>query len=51
MAGTWLKVERRVGMGGPIIVRLGRARLAISRATAAGVEVEPAGAGDVDALL
>ena len=40
IAGARLKVERRVGMGGPIIVRLGRARLAISRATAAGVEVE-----------
>jgi Fe2+ transport system protein FeoA len=48
--GTQLNVERRVGMGGPIIVRLGRARLAISRATAGGVEVEPVGAGDLGGL-
>jgi Fe2+ transport system protein FeoA len=41
VAGVEVTVERRVGMGGPVIVRLGRARLAIARATAAGVEVEP----------
>jgi Fe2+ transport system protein FeoA len=39
--GADLTVERRVGMGGPLIVRLGRARLAISRRTARGIEVEP----------
>jgi Fe2+ transport system protein FeoA len=39
--GAVLKVERRVGLGGPVIVRLGRARLAIARAVAGTVEVEP----------
>jgi Fe2+ transport system protein FeoA len=40
VAGTVLKVERRVGLGGPVIVKLGRARLAIARAVAGTVEVE-----------
>jgi Fe2+ transport system protein FeoA len=39
--GVVLKVERRVGLGGPVIVRLGRARLAVARAVAATVEVQP----------
>jgi Fe2+ transport system protein FeoA len=39
--GVALRVDRRVGLGGPVIVRLGRARLAIARAIAGGVEVEP----------
>jgi Fe2+ transport system protein FeoA len=39
--GAELTVERRVGMGGPVIVRLGRARIAIARATAGGIAVEP----------
>ena len=38
--GAILGIERRVGLGGPIIVRLGRARLAIARAVAATVLVE-----------
>jgi Fe2+ transport system protein FeoA len=33
-----LTVERRVGLGGPVIVRLGRARLAIARAVARSIE-------------
>jgi Fe2+ transport system protein FeoA len=41
VTGAELTVERRVGLGGPVIVRLGRARLAIARATAGGIEVEP----------
>jgi Fe2+ transport system protein FeoA len=45
VAGTVLKVERRVGLGGPVIVRLGRARLAIARAVAATVAVEAAEEG------
>jgi Fe2+ transport system protein FeoA len=40
VTGTVLKVERRVGLGGPVIVKLGRARLAIARAVAGKVEVE-----------
>jgi Fe2+ transport system protein FeoA len=36
-----LTVERRVGLGGPIIVRLGRARLAISRAVARDIQTGP----------
>jgi Fe2+ transport system protein FeoA len=40
VAGTELTVERRVGMGGPVIVRLGPARLAIARSVAKKVEVE-----------
>ena len=35
VAGPVLQVERRVGLGGPVIVKLGRARLAIARAVAA----------------
>jgi Fe2+ transport system protein FeoA len=41
LVGVELTVERRVGMGGPLIVRLGRARLAIARGTASSIEVEP----------
>jgi Fe2+ transport system protein FeoA len=40
--GSVLRVERRVGLGGPVVVRLGRARLAIARAVAATVQVEAA---------
>jgi Fe2+ transport system protein FeoA len=40
VTGTVLKLERRVGLGGPVIVKLGRARLAIARAVAGKVEVE-----------
>jgi Fe2+ transport system protein FeoA len=38
--GVELSVERRLALGGPVIVRLGRARLAIARNIAAGVGVE-----------
>jgi Fe2+ transport system protein FeoA len=41
--GVRISVERRLALGGPLIVRLGRARLAISRVIAAGIEVVPAG--------
>jgi Fe2+ transport system protein FeoA len=40
--GTDLAVERTVGLGGPMIVRLGRARLAIARSVAREIEVEAA---------
>jgi Fe2+ transport system protein FeoA len=40
VTGAVLTIERRVGLGGPIIVRLGRARLAIARPVAATVLVE-----------
>jgi Fe2+ transport system protein FeoA len=43
VTGARLTVERRVGLGGPVIVRLGRARLAIARAVAEEVQVEPGG--------
>jgi Fe2+ transport system protein FeoA len=41
-SGAEISVERRLALGGPVIVRLGRARLAVSRSVAAGIEVEPA---------
>ncbi len=34
-------VERRLALGGPLIVRLGRTRLAVARRVAADVLVEP----------
>ncbi len=40
--GVEVSVERRLALGGPLIVRLGRTRLAIARSLAAGVVVEPA---------
>jgi Fe2+ transport system protein FeoA len=40
--GTDLAVERVVGLGGPMIVRLGRARLAIARSVAREIVVEAA---------
>lgn len=50
--GATLTVEKRVGMGGPVIVGLGRARVAIARAVARTVIVtavapeDEAAAGD-----
>jgi Fe2+ transport system protein FeoA len=41
--GVELSVERRLVLGGPLIVRLGRARMAIARSVAAGLLVAPAG--------
>jgi FeoA domain. len=40
--GVEVSIERRLALGGPLIVRLGRARLAIARSVASGVFVEPA---------
>ena len=37
-------VETRLPFGGPVVVRLGRARVAVARRVAAGIIVEP-GAG------
>jgi Fe2+ transport system protein FeoA len=34
-------VEVRLPLGGPVVVRVGRARIAIARAVAAGILVEP----------
>jgi Fe2+ transport system protein FeoA len=39
--GVELNVERRLPLGGPLILRVGRARLAIARNIAAGVVVVP----------
>ncbi len=40
--GAIVSVERRLALGGPIILRLGRARLAIARSVAAAILVQPA---------
>jgi len=40
--GDALEVETRLPLGGPIVVRVGRARLALARRVAAGIMVEPA---------
>jgi Fe2+ transport system protein FeoA len=42
--GVEVTVERRLALGGPVIVSLGRTRLAIARSLAAGVSVRPASA-------
>jgi Fe2+ transport system protein FeoA len=39
--GDLLEVEARLPLGGPVVVRLGRARVAIARRVAAGILVEP----------
>lgn len=39
--GDTLEVEAMLPLGGPVVVRLGRARLAIARRVAAGILVEP----------
>ncbi len=39
--GVEVSVERRLALGGPLIVQLGRTRLAIARSLAAGVLVDP----------
>ncbi len=41
--GVEITIERRLALGGPFILRLGRARLAIARSIARGIFVEPAG--------
>jgi Fe2+ transport system protein FeoA len=38
--GVEISVERRLALGGPLIVRLGRTRLAIARSLARGVFVQ-----------
>ena len=40
-AGERIEVEARLPLGGPVVVRVGRARIAIARAVAAGILVEP----------
>lgn len=40
-AGDPLEVEVRLPLGGPVVVRLGRARIAIARSVAAGILVVP----------
>jgi Fe2+ transport system protein FeoA len=40
--GVGVSVERRLALGGPLIVRVGRARVAVARSVAAGVVVVPA---------
>jgi len=39
--GAVIAVERRIALGGPIVVRLGRARLALARGVARQIVVEP----------
>lgn len=39
--GDRVRVETRLPLGGPIVVRVGRARLALARRVAAGIRVEP----------
>jgi Fe2+ transport system protein FeoA len=39
--GERLEVEVRLPLGGPVVVRVGRARIAIARAVAAGILVDP----------
>jgi Fe2+ transport system protein FeoA len=40
-AGERIEVETRLPLGGPVVVRVGRARIAIARAVAAGILVRP----------
>jgi hypothetical protein len=42
--GAEISIERRVAFGGPLIVRLGRTRLALARSVAATILVAPADA-------
>lgn len=39
--GDALEVEAMLPLGGPVVVRLGRARIAVARRVAAGIMVEP----------
>ena len=39
--GVEIALERRLGLGGPLIVRLGRTRLALARSVAATIHVAP----------
>ena len=39
--GDTLEVETLLPLGGPVVVRLGRARVALARRVAAGIAVEP----------
>jgi len=41
--GDSLQVEVVLPLGGPVVVRLGRARVAVARRVAAGILVEPVG--------
>jgi Fe2+ transport system protein FeoA len=41
--GDILKVETRLAMGGPVVVRLGRARVALAQRVAAAILVQPGG--------
>jgi Fe2+ transport system protein FeoA len=46
LPGTQIAVERVIPLGGPVVVRLGTARVALGRGLAGGVTVEVAGPGD-----
>ena len=39
--GDSLEVETRLPLGGPVVIRLGRARLALARRVAAAILVQP----------
>ncbi len=42
--GDVVEVEARLPLGGPVVVRLGRARVALARAVAARIGVDPGAA-------
>lgn len=42
-AGDAIRVEARLPLGGPVVVRIGRARVALARSVAAGIVVRPGG--------
>ena len=42
LPGVVVSIERRIAFGGPLIIRLGRARLALGRDVARRIVVEPA---------
>jgi ferrous iron transport protein A len=44
--GDLLEVEARLPLGGPVVVRLGRARVALARGVAAGILVRRGSAAD-----
>jgi Fe2+ transport system protein FeoA len=44
--GAEISVERRLALGGPLIIRLGRTRLALARTVAGEILVVPLGGAD-----
>jgi Fe2+ transport system protein FeoA len=50
LPGVVVSLERRIAFGGPLIVHLGRARLALSREVARRIVVEPAAVAEAAAV-